>query len=98
MYVGVVPLLLAGLAFRRKWRDSAWFLLALGVLGLLIALGNYTPILSVDPFFAGTGRIACARTLHPADNFSLAALAAIGLQRFMTEPFTLKRVLGGGLR
>ena len=42
MYVGVGPLLLAGLAFRRKWRDSAWFLLALGALGLFIALGQYT--------------------------------------------------------
>ena len=69
MYVGVVPLLLAGLAFRRKWRDTSWFFLALGVLGLLIALGQVHADLFAGAFVAGAGRIACARAFHPADEF-----------------------------
>ena len=96
MYVGVVPLLLAGLAFRRKWRDSAWFFLALGVLGLLIALGQYTPIYSLVHSLPVLGGLRVPARFILLTNFSLAALAAIGLQRFMTESFSLKRVLGWG--
>ena len=96
MYVGVVPLLLAGLAFRRKWRDAAWFLLILGVLGLLIALGQYTPIYSLVHSLPVLGGLRVPARFILLANFSLAALAAIGLQRFMTESFSLRRVLGWG--
>jgi hypothetical protein len=96
MYVGVVPLLLAGLAFRRKWRDVAWFFLALGVLGLLIALGQYTPIYSLVHSLPVLGGFRVPARFILLTNFSLAALAAIGLQRFMTESFSIRRVLGWG--
>jgi hypothetical protein len=96
MYVGVVPLLLAGLAFRRKWRDSAWFFLALGLLGLFIALGQYTPIYSLVHALPVLGGLRVPARFILLTNFSLAALAAIGLQRFMTESFSLKRILGWG--
>jgi hypothetical protein len=79
MYVGVVPLLLAGFAFRRKWRDSAWFFLALGR-WIADCTRQYTPIYSLV-HRAGAGRTACARAFILLTNFSLAALAAIGLQR-----------------
>jgi hypothetical protein len=96
MYVGVVPLILAGLAFRRRWRDSAWFFLALGLLGLLIALGKYTPLYSLVHALPVLGGLRVpARSILLA-NFSLAALAAIGLQRFMTDSFSLRRVSGWG--
>jgi hypothetical protein len=96
IYVGVVPLLLAGLAFRRKWRDASWFFLALGLLGLLIALGQYTPIYSVVHSLPVLGGLRVPARFILLTNFSLAALAAIGLQRFMTESFSLQRVLGWG--
>jgi hypothetical protein len=96
MYVGVVPLLLAGLAFRRKWRDNAWFFLGLGVLGLLIALGQYTPVYSLVHSLPVLGGLRVPARFILLANFSLAALAAIGLQRFMTESFSAKRVLGWG--
>ena len=96
MYVGVVPLMLAGFAFRRKWRDSAWFLLALGVLGLLMALGRYTPIYSLVYALPVLSGLRVPARFILLTNFSLGALAAIGLQRFMTESFSLKRVLGWG--
>jgi uncharacterized membrane protein YfhO len=96
MYVGVVPLMLAGFAFRRKWRDSAWFFLALGVLGLLLALGRFTPIYSLMHALPVLGGLRVPARFVLLANFSLAALAGIGLQRFMTESFSLKRVLGWG--
>jgi hypothetical protein len=96
MYVGVVPLLLAGFAFRCKWRDSAWFFLALGLLGLLIALGRYTPLYSLVHSLPVLGGLRVPARFILLTNFSLAALSAIGLQRFMTESFSLKRVLRWG--
>jgi hypothetical protein len=96
MYVGVVPLLLAGLAFRRKWRDAAWFFLVLGVLGLIIALGKFTPFYALVHSLPVLGGLRVPARFILLTNFSLAALAAIGLQRFMTESFSIKRVLGWG--
>ncbi len=96
MYVGVVPLMLAGFAFRRKWRDNAWFFLVLGLLGLLIALGQYTPVYSLVHSLPVLGGLRVPARFILLTNFSLAALAAIGLQRFMTESFSSKRVLGWG--
>ncbi len=96
MVVGVVPLILAGFAFRRKWRDSAWFFLALGLLGLLMALGKYTPLYSLVHSLPVLGGLRVPARFILLANFSLAALAAIGLQRFMTESFSLRRVLGWG--
>jgi hypothetical protein len=96
MYVGVVPLLLAGFAFRRKRRDAAWLFLIVGVLGLLIALGKFTPFYSLVHSLPVLGGLRVPARFILLTNFSLAALAAIGLQRFMTEAFSLKRVLGWG--
>ncbi len=95
-YVGVVPLVLAGFAFNRKRRNSAWFLLALGVLGLLMALGKYTPLYSLMHSLPVLGGLRVPARFILLTNFSIAALAAIGLQRLMTESFSLRRVLGWG--
>jgi hypothetical protein len=92
----MVPLMLAGLAFRRKWRDSAWFFFVLGLLGLLIALGKYTPVYAFVHSLPMLGGLRVPARFILLTNFSLAALAAIGLQRFMTESFSLRRVLGWG--
>ena len=75
---------------------AAWFFLALGVLGLLIALGQYTPIYSLVHSLPVLGGLRVPARFILLTNFSLAALAAIGLQRLMTESFSLKRVLGWG--
>lgn len=96
LYVGVVPLLLAGLAVRRKWRDAAWFFLTLGGLALLIALGKFTPFYSLVHALPILGGLRVPARFVLLANFSLAALAAIGLQRCMTESFSPKRVLGWG--
>ena len=107
-YVGMVPLLLLGFAFHRQRKDgeglprlksfcgSAWFLLALGILGLLIALGKYTPIYSLVYSLPVLGGLRVPARFILLTNFSSAALAALGLQRLMNGSISLKRVLGWG--
>jgi hypothetical protein len=91
MYVGIVPLFLAGFAFTRQRRNSAWFFLGLGVLGLFIALGKYTPVYSwVHTLPVLSGLRVPARFIL-LSNFSLAALAALGLQRINAYEITLRR-------
>ncbi len=77
-------------------QSSAWFFLALGLLGLLLALGQYTPIYSLVHSLPVLGGLRVPARFILLTNFSLAALAALGLQRLMTESFSLKRVLGWG--
>ena len=81
MYVGIVPLFLAGLAFQRKRRDSSWFFLALGTFGLLLALGKFTPLYSVIHALPVLGGLRVPARFILLSNFSLAALAALGAQR-----------------
>ena len=76
--------------------NSAWFFFALGLLGLLIALGQYTPIYSLVHSLPVLGGLRVPARFILLTNFSLAALAALGLQRLMTESFSLRRVLGWG--
>jgi hypothetical protein len=61
-----------------------------------MALGKYTPIYSLVHSLPVLGGLRVPARFILLANFSLAALAAIGLQRFMTESFSLRRVLGWG--
>jgi hypothetical protein len=97
MFVGVVPLLLAGLAFRRKWRDASWFFLALGVLGVIIALGKFTPFYSIIHALPILGGLRVPARFILLANFSLAALAAIGLQRLRDDEVSVGQVMKWGL-
>ncbi len=84
-YLGVLPLFFTGLAPFKKWRSMPTFMAALGILGLLIALGDNAPLhrllyLTV-PGFAGM-RVP-ARFILLTD-FSLAVLAGFGLCNLFT--------------
>jgi hypothetical protein len=81
-YIGVIPLLLAGYALTRKRSNPAWFFAALGLMGLLIALGKYTPIYSLIHSLPVLGGLRAPARFILLTNFSLAALAALGLERW----------------
>ncbi len=85
-FIGVIPLLLASLAFTRKRSNPAWFFVALGVIGLLIALGKYTPIYSVVHSLPVLNGLRVPARFVLLTNFSLAALAAIGVERLRAAP------------
>ena len=93
-YLGCVPLLLLGLAFTRKRSNSAWFLAALGLLGLLIALGKYMPIYSLVHALPVLGGLRVPARFILLTDFAVAALAAMGMQRLLTERISLRRILG----
>jgi hypothetical protein len=93
-YVGLLPLLLAGEAVlaarsetRAEFRNLTWFLGAGGVITLLLALGNNTPIFPVlfeylpgfDIFQAPARWLAVATVC-------LAALAAVGAEKWPRGP------------
>ena len=89
-YVGVLTLFLAGLAiFTRRSRLTLFFALS-GLLFLLLALGQNTPfyplLLRVLPFFPFQ---VPARFVLLLD-FSLAALAAIGMDSFDRRPRVIR--------
>ena len=85
-FVGVIPLLLAGLAFTRKRSNPAWFFAVLGVVGLLIALGQYTPVYSLVHSLPVLGGLRVPARFILLTNFSLAALAALGFERLRAAP------------
>ena len=83
-FVGMIPLLLAGLAFTRKRSNLAWSFAALGLIGLLIALGKYTPIYSLIYALPVLNGLRVPARFILLTNFSLAALAAIGFERLQS--------------
>lgn len=85
-FVGVIPLLLAGFAFTRKRSNPAWFFAALGLIGLLIALGRYTPIYSLVHSLPVLNGLRVPARFILLTNFSLAALAAIGFEQLRAAP------------
>lgn len=84
-YLGVVPLLLMGFAFTRKKSNSAWFLAALGLLGLLIALGKYTPAYSLVHSLPVLGGLRVPARFILLTDFAIAALAALGLRQLLAN-------------
>ena len=82
-FIGMIPLLLAGLAFTRKRSNPAWLFAALGGLGVLIALGKYTPIYHVIHALPVLNGLRVPARFILLTNFSLAALAALGLNNLV---------------
>ncbi len=96
-YLGVVPVLLMLLAFTRKNLRQVLFLAALGLIGLLMALGQFTPIYSLFhalPILYGL-RVP-ARFILLTD-FSIAAWAAIGFRQMMNAEFAVRNVVMRGV-
>ncbi len=83
-YIGVVILLLAGLAFgaTRVRRSVLWFWLGALVVSLLWALGGYTPFFSlVYAVVPGTTFFRAPSTMLYVVSFCTAVLAGIGADR-----------------
>jgi len=83
-YAGVMTLLLAWLAVRSWRKPAVGFLLALGVISLLLALG--TPLFTVY-FHLGPGakQLAGLTRVLCLTDFALAGLAAFGIDRLLRK-------------
>jgi len=84
-YIGLVPLFLIGFAFTRKRSNPAWLFAAFGLIGLLIALGKYTPIYSLVHALPVLNGLRVPARFILLTNFSLAALAAMGYERLASR-------------
>jgi hypothetical protein len=82
-YAGLVTLLLAGLApFRSRDAQVPRFLAALGVFGLLVALGEHTPVhVLLYQFVPGFASLRVPARFILLTDFALAGLAGYGLAR-----------------
>ena len=81
LYMGLIPLLLAGFAFLLYRNRTTWFLGILGVLALLASFGKelpvlYGPMFKLLPFF---NKFRAPNTILILLQFSVAVLAGIGL-------------------
>lgn len=86
MYIGVIPLLLALVAFAGVFRDPrASYFKALAVLSILIALGNYTPIFRLIYHIPGFDMVRAPSKILYLYTFAAAALSAYGFDLLITS-------------
>jgi hypothetical protein len=91
-YLGVVVLMLAPLAFGTGARRAlSRFWLAVGVVSLLWALGEFTPFFHVVYFIIpGTRYFRAPSTMFFVTTFSMCTLAALGLERLLNRAASAK--------
>jgi len=81
LYIGILPLLLAGIAFVSK-NKYKWFFVTLGLIGLLAAFGKYTPINFVlFKTFPAFNKARQAVQIMCIFYFSAAMMVAIGTEK-----------------
>jgi hypothetical protein len=99
-YLGVVTLVLAGLAFGYRktgleQRRMFWFFVALLVLSLLWAMGGFTPFFSlVYALVPGTKYFRAPSTMLYVVSFAVAALAAMGAHQSLTAGIRTRYAVG----
>ena len=81
LYMGIVPLILAGLAFIFRRDRYTWFLLILGIFALLVSFGKefpvlYNPMFKLLPYF---NKFRVPAMIQILLEFSVAILAGLGL-------------------
>ncbi|HZY44436.1 MAG TPA: YfhO family protein, partial [Anaerolineae bacterium] len=92
-YLGVVPLLLILFAFTRKNLRPVLFLATLGLIGLLIAFGKFTPIYSLFHALPILNGLRVPARFILVTDFSIAALAALGLQNLLNAEWGRRDVI-----
>jgi hypothetical protein len=89
-YLGILPLILAGLALALRRERRTWAWTALAVASFLLALGIYAIPHGWLTLLPGFGQLRAPARLVVMTDFALAILAAIGLEAVL-QPFDEKR-------
>ncbi|MBX9927491.1 MAG: YfhO family protein [Gemmatimonadaceae bacterium] len=100
-YLGVVTLLLAGLAFGSttevRQRGLRRFAIGVGVISLFWALGGYTPFYQlVYAIVPGAKFFRAPSTIYFVTTFAVALLAALGVQRVADGRVSMRAVMVWG--
>jgi hypothetical protein len=95
-YFGVVVLVLAGAAFGATRRRSfRWFWVGTGIVSLLWAYGGFTPFFHlVMALVPGTKYFRAPSTIIYVTAFSMATLAAMGVERLLAGQVSKRYAIG----
>ncbi|NUO62315.1 MAG: YfhO family protein [Gemmatimonadaceae bacterium] len=94
-YIGVVTLILAGAAFGAARRKSfVRFWLVAGIVSLLVAWGGHTPFYRLWFMLPKMNVARAPGMIYFITSFALAVLAAVGLERFLTEAPRRRYLIG----
>ena len=86
IYVGILPLLLAGFALADKKQPLRWFLIALAVAALALAFGSYTPLYRVAmAILPGFGMFRIPARLSDLFTFAMCVMAGLGMDMLLRE-------------
>ncbi len=90
-YLGIFPLILAGLAVVLRWDSKTFFFILLALAGLILALGGYAIVHGwLYAFVPGFGQLRAPARFILLVDFGLAASAAIGFDT-LVQPLTGSR-------
>lgn len=97
-YIGVVVLVLAGLAFGGAARKSfVRFWLIAGIVSLLVAWGGHTPFYRLWFLLPKMNVVRAPGMIYFMTSFAVAVLAAVGLERLLAEGVRRRYLLGWGI-
>ncbi len=86
IYVGILPLLLAGFALADKKQTLRWFLIALAIAALTLAFGSYTPLYRVAmAILPGFSMFRIPARLSDLFTFAMCIMAGLGMDMFLRE-------------
>ena len=97
-YIGVVVLILAGGAFGWAQRRSfVRFWLAAAIVSLLVAWGGHTPFYRLWFLLPKMNVTRAPGMIYFITSFAAAVLAAVGLERFLSQPPSRRYLIGWGI-
>jgi hypothetical protein len=86
IYLGILPLLLAGFALADKRQPLRWFFLALAAVALTLVLGKYTPLYRIAvAILPGFGMFRVPGRLSDLFTFAMCVLTGFGMEMFLRE-------------
>ena len=86
IYLGILPLLLAGFAAADKKQPLRWFFAALAAVALTLAFGSYTPLYRVAlAVLPGFSMFRIPARLSDLFTFAMCVMAGFGMELFLRE-------------
>ena len=86
IYLGILPLLLAGFALADKRQPVRWFLMVLAAFALVLAFGSYTPLYRVAlAVLPGFSMFRIPARLSDLFTFAMCVMAGFGMELFLRE-------------
>jgi hypothetical protein len=86
IYLGILPLFLAGFALADKKQPLRWFCIVLAALALALAFGSYTPLYRVAlTVLPGFSMFRIPARLGDLFTFAMCVMAGFGMELFLRE-------------